>query len=414
MKGKWTLFAYPVMDIKSAQAMLNRRAGEGWRLEAIHLGGLLARFAPTEERLSYCLDWYDPEREDGPDYTRLLADAGWYQAAQTGYWNIYEAPAGTPPIQTDGELEYRRFRNKSLRRMLLSWGVVLALVLGLALLAPLTGRPAWIYWLDVLARYNTAALAVLCLPLLAAGGLLWSGRRLLRLAQWRRAAEAGLPFPVPGRRSALAARLLMAAGGILLLLFLLALLMDVVTGAFSRPYLVGAILGALLFAAFRKGPEYRRARKGRAVYGAAACVLLVVSLLPLSWLGSRLRVSPPLEGASLFPAADLEEREDSATFLAAHTVWTEWWYPDFLPEKLYTVDARAEGWALPWDWLADAVQNALTGPGMEPLPGHEGVWTDGDSYVLRRGDTLLRLEDAMTFRWEDRLEELLHQMEPGR
>lgn len=109
MKRKWTLFAYPVMDIKAAEAMLNRRAEEGWRLEKLWLN-LLARFVPAEKPVTYSLDWYDPAREDGPGYLRLLADAGWYQAAQTGYWNIYEAPAGTPPIQTDGELEYRRFR----------------------------------------------------------------------------------------------------------------------------------------------------------------------------------------------------------------------------------------------------------------------------------------------------------------
>lgn len=416
MKKTWRLFAYPVMDIKAAEAMLNRRAVEGWRLEAVHLG-LLARFVPTEEPLSYCLDWYDPEREDGADYTRLLADAGWYLAAQTGYWNIYQAPAGTPPIQTDAALEFLRFRKKSLRRMLFGWGVVLALVLGLtlvlALLAPLTGKPAWMYWLEFLAQYNTVALAVLCLPLLAVGGLLWSGRLLLRLSQWKRAAAAELPFPVPGRRSALAARLLVVAGNALLLLFLLALLMDVVTGAFSRPYLVGAILASLLFAALRQGPEYQRARKGRAIYGAVACVLLVLSLLPLSWLGNWLRVSPPLEGQSLFPAADVEDREDTATFLAAHTKWSEWWYPDFLPEHSYMLDARAEGWVLAWDWLADRVQQALTGDGMEPRPGYEGVWTGPDSFVLRRGSTILWIEDTLGSQWEERLEDILYQMEPG-
>ena len=156
MKRKWMLFAYPVMDIKAAEAMLNRRAGEGWRLEKLWLN-LLARFVPAEKPVRYSLDWYDPAREDGPDYLRLLADAGWYQAAQTGYWNIYEAPAGTPPIQTDGDLEYRRFRKKSLRRMMLGWGICGICFLLLALLSLLPGRPAWQYWLDFLTGYNTAA-----------------------------------------------------------------------------------------------------------------------------------------------------------------------------------------------------------------------------------------------------------------
>ena len=30
-KASWSLFTYPVMDIKAAEALLNRRAAEGWR-----------------------------------------------------------------------------------------------------------------------------------------------------------------------------------------------------------------------------------------------------------------------------------------------------------------------------------------------------------------------------------------------
>ena len=109
MKRKWMLFTYPVMDIKAAEAALNRQAEQGWRLEKLWLG-LLASFVPAEEPVSYCIDWYDPSREDGLDYRTLLADAGWQRVGQLSYWNLYEAPAGSAPIQTDGELEYRRFR----------------------------------------------------------------------------------------------------------------------------------------------------------------------------------------------------------------------------------------------------------------------------------------------------------------
>ena len=49
---------------------------------------------------------------------------------------------------------------------------------------------------------------------------------------------------------------------------------------------------------------------------------------------------------------------------------------------------------LPWNWLADGVQNALTKQNMPPLPGYDGVWTDGDSYVLRRGNTILWVESG--------------------
>lgn len=388
MKRKWMLFAYPVMDIKAAEAMLNRRAGEGWRLEKLWLN-LLARFVPAEKPVRYSLDWYDPAREDGPDYLRLLADAGWYQAAQTGYWNIYEAPAGTPPIQTDGDLEYRRFRKKSLRRMMLGWGICGICFLLLALLSLLPGRPAWQYWLDFLTGYNTAALAFACLPLLLAGGLLWTGRLLLRLVQWRRAAAAGLPFPTPGAKSALAARLLMALGYLLIPLFLLALLLDVSSGAYSRAWMVGIVIGALLYGLLKQDPAYRRARRGNWIMAGGAAVLLVVSLLPLSTLTARFQVAPPLAGQQLLPTAEFAFREDSTTFLAAHTEWTEWWSPE---GANYTLELDSQGWVLPWDWLADGVQNALTEQTMAPLPGYDGVWADEDGYVIRRGNTILWVE----------------------
>ena len=394
MKRKWTLFAYPVMDIKAAEAMLNRRAEEGWRLEKLWLN-LLARFVPAEKPVTYSLDWYDPAREDGPDYLRLLADAGWYQAAQTGYWNIYEAPAGTPPIQTDGELEYRRFRKKSLRRMIFGWAVCLICFLLLALVGMATNwtgmGTALPFWVWFLTRYNTAALVLLCLPLLLAGGLLWSGRLLLRLIQWRRAASAGLPFPTPGPKSAMAARLLAVLGYLLAPLFLFALLLDANAGTYSRACMVGSIIGAFLYGLLRQDPAYRRARRGNWIMAGGAAVMLVVSLLPLSPLTTRLQVAPPLAGQQLLPTAEAALREDSATFLAAHTQWTEWWSPDGAD---YTLTLEGQGGVLPCNWLADGMQNALTEQNMAPLPGYDGVWTDGDSYVLRRGNTILWAESG--------------------
>ena len=52
MKRKWMLFTYPVMDIKAAEAALNRQAEQGWRLEKLWLG-LLASFVPAEEPVTY-------------------------------------------------------------------------------------------------------------------------------------------------------------------------------------------------------------------------------------------------------------------------------------------------------------------------------------------------------------------------
>ncbi|OUN23698.1 hypothetical protein B5G34_01000 [Flavonifractor sp. An82] len=178
MKTRWKLFTYPLMDIKAAEAMLNRQAAEGWRLEKVHLGAL-ASFVPAETPVCYCIDWYDPNREDGLDYRRLLTDAGWHPVGQLSYWNLYEAPAGTLPIQTGGELEYQRFRKKALRRMTTGWSILLAMVLLLVVLAPVTAwlglSSVWQYWLELPAQYNTVALLLLFLPLLLLGAC--CGRR---------------------------------------------------------------------------------------------------------------------------------------------------------------------------------------------------------------------------------------------
>ncbi len=108
--------------------------------------------------------------------------------------NIYEAPAGTTPIQTDSGLEYRRFRDRALRRM----GVGAALLLG---------------------------------------GLLWAGRLLLRLGQWRRGAD-GRTLPAPGRWSALAAAVCGLAGRLVLGAACLTFLMDVVQSALRGEWLL--------------------------------------------------------------------------------------------------------------------------------------------------------------------------------
>src|SRR5699024_228718 len=86
MKRRFSLFTYPVMDMKAAEAELNRRAAAGWRLERIWLDGL-ACFVPAEEPVCYCLDWCDPVlAADAPDYRALLAEAGWTRRALVGSW----------------------------------------------------------------------------------------------------------------------------------------------------------------------------------------------------------------------------------------------------------------------------------------------------------------------------------------
>ena len=116
MKRRLSLFTYRMMDMKAAEAELNRRAAAGWQLEKVWMG-VLAVFVPAHVPVCYCIDWSDPGRDDGPGYRALLADAGWRLRQRVTCQNIYEAPAGMTPIQTGSGLEYRRFRDRALRRM---------------------------------------------------------------------------------------------------------------------------------------------------------------------------------------------------------------------------------------------------------------------------------------------------------
>ena len=153
-------------------------------------------------------DWLDPLKTDQPGYASLLAEAGWTRRALAGYQVIYEAPAGTTPIQTDSELEYQRFRKKVLRRMLLGGGILTALLLLIfaLVLAVYGGR---ISWADVVGSMASSSLsAVLQLMLAAAPG----DRRAVAGAHGSRCASGrGAPgggaLPVPGRVSAGAAKL---------------------------------------------------------------------------------------------------------------------------------------------------------------------------------------------------------------
>lgn len=183
MKRRFSLFTYPMMDMKAAEAELNRRAAAGW---------------PFLSRPMYRCVLYRLERSGPGRRARLPRSAGRRGGGRLRQrvtcQNIYEAPAGTTPIQTDSGLEYRRFRDRALRRM----GVGAALLLG---------------------------------------GLLWAGRLLLRLGQWRRGAD-GRTLPAPGRWSALAAAVCGLAGRLVLGAACLTFLMDVVQSALRGEWLL--------------------------------------------------------------------------------------------------------------------------------------------------------------------------------
>ena len=172
--------------------------------------------------------------------------------------------------------------------------------------------------------------------------------------------------------------------------------------------MIGTIIGALIVLGTKEGIKYQRVRRSKTGMVIAAAVLLVSSLLPLSWLTARLQVPSPLSGPNLFPWAKVEKREDSTTFLAAHTKWEEWWYPKGLPERAYTVTAWAEGWVLPCSWLADWVTGQyLKDMGVsdsEALPGYEDVWVSDHLWLIRRGNTVLWVDGDMSpldTRWLD-------------
>lgn len=430
MKGRWELFTYPVMDIKAAEAMLNRRAEQGWRLEKLWLG-LLASFVPAEEPVRYCIDWYDPNREDGLDYRTLLADAGWQPVGQAAYWNLYEALAGTAPIQTDGELEYRRFRKKSLRRMAIGWGALacLAAVVGLlfAVLSGLApGKLDWRFALTFLTDLNTGAMLLLLLPLLILECLLWSGRLLLRLGQWRRAIAREEPFPVPGQGSALAARLWVLVSYLLLILLVLAFLLDAMAGELNLGWIVGMAIASLVILGREPRLEFQRRR--RYAKGALVClaVLLALWILPLSAIPRALCVKPPLADGRFVPErTDVEMAETHATFLAART---ERYEGGPLAEGEFAYgQVESQVWALPWPWLADWVTEqylALMGtPHPEELTGYEDVWLSRaslssypyerseDLWLIRRGNTVLWVETDMGPLDAQWLEEILARLE---
>ena len=173
----WKLFCYLIIDHRAAQAWLNRMAEDGWELVHIYFG-LFARFRRTERTdLSYFLDWADPKYLETSDYLQLCSDAGWEPVQTVDYLNLYASRPGTSPapIQTDSELEYRRFRQKALRRMAL--GGVIAFVVTPLILLPLLLLPSSAnvspqeIAADLLSSSLTSSLILFCLPFWLAGGL---------------------------------------------------------------------------------------------------------------------------------------------------------------------------------------------------------------------------------------------------
>ena len=380
---KWMLFTHPVMDLKAAEAALNRAAEEGWTLDRV-VWGCFARLVPAQAPEVWAVDWSDGTHLEREDYLALCADAGWTFVQKVRSFQLYKAPAGTTPIQTDSAVELSRFREEELRRLgkvVRSYAVLwlfLALVVGgFALLFSLRSAPANL--LLGLSTSNTLVYLLLCLPLLLAGLAAWTARLCLRLAQWRRAAEEEAPFPVPGPRSAGAAAWLCLLFRVWVFsLFPLLLLDFSQSGNIGTP--LGFLIGVGIAAALR---PYREAKAGRReipsgpkAVGYALLLLAVLFFSPvLSPLADAVMPPPPLEGEALAPVAQRNDLDLEGSFALRH----EWWVEDTPEGERYEVHCYTTRW--PWlaDWLLDS---QLDQAPYAARPGREGVW----QAELPRGD----------------------------
>ena len=405
MKRTVSLFTYPVMDMKAAEAALNRKAAAGWRLERLRLG-VLAEFVPAHVPVRYCLDWCDNVKDmERSDYLELLAQAGWEQKLELRYWNLYEAPAEVTPIQTDGEVEYQRFRAKVLGRMarMAAWSVPLCLLSMLNVLLKLLGGPMMALLLYASISHMMGAFLAL-LPLWGLGGLIWLGRMALRLWQWKRAAEEGAPTPVPAAWSGRLGELLALAGWLSVLVLLAALAWDVISGCLS-------ILMVLVLVAAGAVWRVRAAlgdRQGAALRRWAGAVFLTAALafggrLILGQWAEGTRLAPPMEEGRLFPGVTevMVYHRTGSTSLLSCTDWDEIG-PNFqgplrtpgspLGDRFDT-GTRCTVWRARWPWLAEAVTALLRG-GMEPAAGWDGLWHGesgkGTVWLACRGDLVLR------------------------
>ena len=424
MKRRVALFTYLVMDMKAAEAELNRRAEAGWRLEKLWMG-VVASFVPAEEPVCYCMDWYDPKAGDGEDYRILLADAGWQFRSRMSYWNIYEAPAGTAPIQTDSALEYQRFRKKALRRMAIGGAALGASVAVLFLmLGVLVALAGWEALAEQLAESGMIGVFLLTMPLAAAGITAWLIRMGLRLRQWCRTVGEGEPFPTPGRVSAAVAAWCCLLGYLYVALVVAAFLLDALGGHVYLGWCVGGIAGGLAVLKNSWKPEEAGRRRGaKVMLSLSAAALACVLLSPLGLADWICPPNPMEEPPRLLSAeSNLLDLQREASLLVSYVEWDE---------THQNADGQdwdwlsGESWAVRGHWLADRLleqfrteAGAVARP---PLDGYEDVWyvpaaehqedVQFDTWLVRRGNAVLRVTCDRGLLDGGRLEDILEQLE---
>ena len=424
----WSLFTYPVMDIKAAEALLNRRAAEGWTLDRVYLGAF-ARFVPADTRSAWCVDWSRPGYSERPDYLALCADAGWTLVQKVGAFNLYKAPVGTPPIQTDGVEEARRFRREVLLCGLKSWAVLLGLLLVLAALWLLVSEGSWRTALMAVLLTNVGLTLLLSLPAILTGWLLWTGRLLLRLRQWDRA--VGGPLPVPGQRSAGAATWLCLLCRLWGVAVLICFLLD--AGLHMRlSTALGMLIGSLLGLSFH---QRRRDKEGRSPINSPintvlnalilSAVLFAAFLTPLT---DRLMPTPVLENKTFVSGAQREDQDfrnrsglhftagplyasasDEGSFGLRHQSWREETEEDFGTSYSVRRSWLGRPYLVPmdggylvdcytarWEWLSRLVQELLREPWYPPLEGYTDMWLQEADLGGGKTDSLLLLRSGKT------------------
>lgn len=401
MNGKWKLWTYPVMDIKAAQAELERMDRMGWHLNKVYLG-FLARFVPAEAHSSWWVDWSDQTCWEKEDYVQLCADAGWTLVQQTGYMSIYRAIPGTLPIQTDGAEEYRRFRHEVYRRMWKGWllAAVLLALLGVLLLPGLSAYETPRDALRQLVLYSFSysiflVLDLALLPLALLGGVVWLVRFVRCQRRWRRAAQEDQPLPVPSRRSAEAMKTLAFLGYAYWWIGWAAYLKNLTDQ-------LGIFLICLGIAYFwsesrRDRWEKDTKRKRKEQTGQRNLLILLLGGLVIWGCGMAVRpFTPPLPEAVAAADSQYNRTEEKAILLSSGS-WQE--YRDHeLWREVTTWNARLT-------WLADLAQEEAAA-GLEPMeaglwrserardPEYEDRWNQ--TLVLRQGNQILRVTCSTT------------------
>lgn len=394
MSGKkhFGLFGYLTIDHKAAQEYLNGMADNGWRLVGIW-GGILSVFEETPRRdLCYFVDLADPKFKEDPDYLSLCADAGWEEVCVVRYMRIYAAlPGSSPvPIQTDGGVEYLRFRQLVLRHMLIGAGVTLAALLLLAFtIFTVSGSP-WSHTCTLFVRSYFIGVTFFSLPLALPPLLCYLALLFTRLRVWQGLRETGEPVPVPHRRAARARGLLTLLAYFWAVLLFLALAVDSGLNGLSFGTLLGLLLGSLFYDGIARVQNWRRrfSKWYTNPFLYAGLLVLALYLFSSSAGGAARRGAPPAP-----IAGDPFSYKSEQSFLGRYDTWWE-----DLTLSTTRHDLSIAHYTCQFDWLADGIAGGY--PDARPVEGIEGalwftrpkerfLWRSG--LLLRHGKTVLVL-----------------------